>query len=160
MAVRKLSLSDFDAIDYELIAIHTSLEDYRLAYFLNQKLPILLSKCNNCIEFKTINGLAFFSKFSYLTEDTEEEWTLIENKDELLEIKKQYVTDLFSQRNEKITTNVYFLPEMKKVNYFLKVENTFLRMDEIVSILNKIPQISTAYCVDVENIKSKNNLIF
>ncbi len=160
MAVRKLSLSDFDAIDYELIAIHTSLEDYRLAYFLNLKLPILLSKCNSCIEFNTANGLAFFSKFSYLTEDTEEEWTLIENKDELLETKKQYATDLFSQKNEKITTNVYFLPEMKKVNYFLKVENAILQMDEIISTLNVIPQISTAYRVDVENIKSKNNLIF
>jgi hypothetical protein len=29
MAGLKLSLSDFDAIDYDLIAIHTSLEDYR-----------------------------------------------------------------------------------------------------------------------------------
>jgi hypothetical protein len=39
------NLGEFDAIDYHLIAIHTSLEDYRLAYFINQKLPINLSKC-------------------------------------------------------------------------------------------------------------------
>jgi hypothetical protein len=43
MATHKLELGDFDDIDYYLIAIHTSLEDYRIAYF-NQRLPINLSK--------------------------------------------------------------------------------------------------------------------
>ena len=41
MAIHKLHIDEFDEVDYELIAIHTSLEDYRLAYFLNKKLPIL-----------------------------------------------------------------------------------------------------------------------
>lgn len=160
MAVRKLSLSDFDAIDYDLIAIHTSLDDYRLAYFLNQKLPILLSKSSDFLEFKTLNGIAYFSKYSYLDKDTEEEWTLIENKDELLEINYDTTINLFSQKKEKITSNVYFLPEMKKVNYFLKIENTHLRLDEILSHVKSISPISTAYFVEVENLKSKNNLIF
>ena len=39
MAIHKLDLGEFDEIDYYLIAIHTSLEDYRLAFFINQKLP-------------------------------------------------------------------------------------------------------------------------
>ena len=67
---------------------------------------------------------------------------------------------LFSQKKEKITSNVYLLPEFKKVNYFLKIENTNLRLIEILSHLNSIHQIATAYVVDVENLKSKNNLIF
>ncbi len=50
MAIHKLHIDEFDEVDYELIAIHTSLEDYRLAYFLNQKLPILLSKSKNEIQ--------------------------------------------------------------------------------------------------------------
>lgn len=160
MAVRKLSLSDFDEIDYDLIAIHTSLDDYRLAYFLNQKLPILLSKSSEFLEFKTSNGIAYFSKFSFVEKDTEEEWTLIENKDELLDIVYDIPVDLFSQKKEKITSNVYLLPEFKKVNYFLKIENTNLRLIEILSHLNSIHQIATAYVVDVDNLKSKNNLIF
>ena len=158
MAILKLSLSDFNAIDYDLIAIHTSLEDYRLAFFINQKFPILLSKSSDFLEFQTINGLAFFSKFSYLELDTEEEWTLIENKDELADQNIDVPPDLFSQ--EKIASTVYFLPDMKKVNYFLKIENTFLRLDEIVLHLNSINQISAAYVVEVKNLKSKNNLIF
>ena len=50
MAIHKLDLGEFDEIDYYLIAIHTSLEDYRLAYFINQKLPINLSKSKNEIQ--------------------------------------------------------------------------------------------------------------
>ena len=160
MAVRKLYIDEFDTIDYELIAIHTSLEDYRLAYFINQKLPILLSKSNQFIEFKTLNGLAHFSKFSYTVEDLEEEWTLIENKDELTSNSHKVSVNLFSERENQITTNVFFLPELKKVNYFLKIENSQLKPFEIVTQLNKITQISTAYLIDVENLKSKNNLIF
>ncbi len=160
MAGLKLSLSDFDAIDYDLIAIHTSLEDYRLAFFLNQKLPILLSKCPDFVEFKSINGTAFFSKFSSLTKDTNEQWTLIENKDEIRAKNTASIVTLFSEIKDEITTTVFFLPEMKKVNYFLKIENTFMRLEEIITQLNSITQISTAYVVDLNTIKSKNNLIF
>jgi hypothetical protein len=160
MAVRKLYLSEFDAVDYNLIAIHTSLENYRLAYFLNQKLPILLSKSSNFLEFKNINGAALFSKFSYLVKNTQEEWTLIENKDEAVQEQRNASNTLFSQEVDQITTRIYFLPEMKKVNFFLKIENTLLDISEITALLNSITYISTAYAVDIENLKSKNNLIF
>lgn len=155
-----MSLSEFDTIDYDLIAIHTSLEDYRLAYFLNQKLPILLSKSKETIAFESQNGVAYFSKFSYFVEDTQEEWTLIENKDELIELEAIASKDLFSDEHPKIASTVYFLPELKKVDFLLKIENTFLAIADIIMHLNKIPQISTAYTVDVEHFKSKNNLIF
>jgi hypothetical protein len=160
MAVRKLFLSDFDAIDYDLIAIHTSLEDYRLAYFINQKFPILLSKSFNFVEFQTTNGIAFFSKFCSAKKNGNEEWTLIENKDELLQINPKSSNDLFSEEEEKITTNVYFMPELKKVNYFLKIESASLELEDIMSKLKTITQISTAYWVDSDKLKSKNNLIF
>ena len=57
MAIHKLDLGEFDEIDYYLIAIHTSLEDYRLAYFINQMLPINLSKNENEIQ---INNATIF----------------------------------------------------------------------------------------------------
>jgi hypothetical protein len=160
MAVRKLSLNEFDTVDYDLIAIHTSLEDYRLAYFLNQKLPILLSKSSSFVESQSTSGVAFFSKFSYLVNETQEEWHLIENKDEIIVASNAASNDLFSNEAQSISTNVYLLPEMKKVNFFLKIENTFITISEIVSRLNSINHISTAYAVEIENLKSKNNLIF
>ena len=85
---------------------------------------------------------------------------LIENKDELLSANNNPSTNLFSLEDQKITTNVFLVPEMKKVDYFLKIENALLPLTEIVSQINTISQVSTAYCLDPENLKSKNNLIF
>ena len=65
MAVHKLDLGEFDEIDYHLIAIHTSLEDYRLAYFINQKLPINLGKSKNEIQINIKEGETKFSRFYY-----------------------------------------------------------------------------------------------
>jgi len=37
MAVHKIFIEDFEEEDYHLIAIHTTLEDYRLAFFFKSK---------------------------------------------------------------------------------------------------------------------------
>ena len=39
--------------DYNLIGIHTSLEDYRLAFFLNNSLNTCLSRCHQDLDFGT-----------------------------------------------------------------------------------------------------------
>ena len=65
MAVLKLHLDEFDEVDYELIAIHSSIEDFRLAYFINQKLPIVLSKSKDEVGVMVKEGEAFFSKFTF-----------------------------------------------------------------------------------------------
>ena len=44
MGTIKLHIDDFEENDYLLIAIHTTLEDYRLAYFLNKYLGVQLQK--------------------------------------------------------------------------------------------------------------------
>jgi hypothetical protein len=62
----------------------------------------------------------------------------------------------------EISTKVYLLPEFKKADYFLKIENTESTMNalKIKTLLNRIDSISTVYSVDTNKIKSKNNLIF
>ena len=79
MAIHKLDLGEFDEIDYYLIAIHTSLEDYRLAYFINQKLPVNLSKSENEIQIKIKEGEINFSRFYYNDEENTASWNLIQN---------------------------------------------------------------------------------
>ncbi len=44
MAIHKIQINDFISDDYELIAIHSSLEDFKLAYCLNKELAIAVSK--------------------------------------------------------------------------------------------------------------------
>ena len=162
MAIHKLDLGEFDEIDYHLIAIHTSLEDYRLAYFINQKLPINLGKSKNEIQINIKEGETKFSRFYYHDVENEISWDLIQNTSEIVQQKNDNSQGLFSNIDIEVSTKVYLLPELKKVDYFLKIENTDKTMDmsKIQSILNTIENITTVYSVETNKIKSKNNLIF
>ena len=162
MAIHKLDLGEFDEIDYHLIAIHTSLEDYRLAFFINQKLPINLSKSLNEIQINIKEGETKFSRFYYHNIEKEISWNLIQNKGAVVQQKKDNSQNLFSNLTLEVATKVYLLPEFKKVDYFLKIENLdeTMNMTIIKTALNAIDNISTIYTVETNTIKSKNNLIF
>lgn len=162
MAIHKLDLGEFDEIDYHLIAIHTSLEDYRLAYFINQNLPINLSKSKDEIQINIKEGETNFSRFYYYDSENAISWNLIQNKNEVSQQKKDADQNLFSDLTQGIATKVYLLPEFKKADFFLKIENTdnTIEVSKIKTILNTIDSISTVYTVDIDQIRSKNNLIF
>jgi hypothetical protein len=162
MAVHKLDFDDFDEIDYHLVAIHTALEDYRLAYFINQKFPINLSKNKNEIQINIKEGETKFSRFYYYDKEKAISWNLIQNKNEVIQQKNDNSQNLFSNINLEVSTKVYLLPEFKKVDYFLKIENLEDNMNviEIQFLLNTIENISTAYTIETNKIKTKNNLIF
>ena len=162
MAIHKLDLGEFDEIDYHLIAIHTSLEDYRLAFFINQKLPINLSKSENEIQINIKEGETKFSRYYYHNIEKAISWNLIQNKGEVVQQKKDNGQNLFSNLTLEVATKVYLLPEFKKVDYFLKIENLDETMNgtKIQTALNSIDNISAIYTVETNKIKSKNNLIF
>jgi hypothetical protein len=162
MAIHKLDLGEFDEIDYYLIAIHTSLEDYRLAFFINQKLPINLSKSKNEIQINIKEGETKFSRYYYHNIEKAISWNLIQNKGEVIQQKKDNGQNLFSNLTLEVATKVYLLPEFKKVDYFLKIENLDETMNgtKIQTALNSIDNISAIYTVETNKIKSKNNLIF
>ncbi len=158
MAIHRLSIDDFDEDEYSLIAIHTSLEDYHLAYHINRNLSIQLQKCKPDIQVSTRDGDAMFSRFTFEDADRGDFWNLFQNKTEITATKMDGHT-LFEQPAD-VTSTVRFLPEFKRVDYFLKVENQQPQLDDILVSLKKINKVSTVYPVDVQQIKSKNNLIF
>ncbi len=162
MAIHKLQIDDFDEIDYNLIAIHTSLEDFRLAYFINKMLPINLSKSKNEVQINIKEGETHFSKFNFDDQENDIYWSLIQNKNEVTREKKDNNLNLFANTTLNIATKVYLLPEFKKVDYFLKIDNAEENIDleKITSLLNTIERISTVYLIDINIIKNKNNLIF
>lgn len=162
MAIHKLNFGEFDEIDYHLIAIHTSLEDYRLAYFINQNLLINLRKNENEIQINIKEGETLFSRFNYTNNEKGVSWNLLQNKNEVTEFKKEKNQNLFSNISLEVSTKVFLLPEFKKVDYFLKIENLDdeIELEDIQTKLNTINNISTAYKVETNIIKSKYNLIF
>lgn len=157
MAIHKIQIDDFNSANYEVIAIHASIEDYRLAYFLNQTFGIQLSKCDNPIELKNKEGKSSFHLFFYDDELQDICWNLIENHS----IVSQYnntETGIF----DAIETRSFLLPEAKKADYILKIENIDTKFNtvQIAQKISEITHVTTAYPIDIENFKSKNNLIF
>jgi len=131
-----------------------------LAYFLNQKLPILLSKSKNEIQINIKEGVTFFSRFIYENSDTDSCWSLVQNKNEVTALISNNNQNLFGETSFEVATKAFLLPELKKVDYFLKIENSTCEIDTVIAMTNTIPQIATVYSVDSNSIKSKNNLIF
>ncbi len=158
----KTHLDELEEDDYQLIAIHTSLEDYRLAYFINQQLPVNLKKCEKELHVRVKQGETHFARFHFEDQDNLIFWDLIENKNSVLSEQNNTVPDLFSQSTNTFSASTYLLPEYKKVNFFLKIESEEqqLEISEFVSKINTIDKITMVYAVDKDKIKSKNNLIF
>ena len=162
MATLKLYIDELEELDFNLLAIHTSMEDYRLAYFLNQKLQLNLRKNKEEIKVKNKEGSTYFSRFTF--EDTKKDvfWNLIENENEITLKQNNINQGLFTESKNSFTTKDFLLPEYKKVNFFLKIEapKESVIPSEIATLIKSIDKISTVYYIDLENIKSKNNLIF
>ena len=159
MAIHKLHLEDFDQVDYNLIAIHTAQEDYKLAFKLNQKLSISLSKNENEIPVEIQQKLTHFSRFTYDDEEKMVVWDLIQNKQKIELPNQEKVANLFENKN--FTRRISLVSELKKVDYFLKIEHdSQYKIKDIINKINKIDSISAVYEVNANEIKSKNNLIF
>lgn len=161
MAIHKLHFDDYDELECQLYAIHTTLEDYRLAFFINQLLPVLLKKSKEAVIALYKKNRIAFSKFEYEDVKNDLIWTLIQNKT-LTEEQNNREASLFTAVNQNIVSKNYFVPEMKKVDYFLKI-NAPKEIFETQLYINRLvenPWISACYNVDVTKLKSKNNLIF
>lgn len=157
----KTFLEEINEIEYQLIAIHTSLEDYRLAYFINQQLSVNLKKCNKDLHVKVKQGETHFARFTFEDERNSIVWNLIENKNDILNAQNDAVNDLFSSEVNSFSSAAYLLPEYKKVNFFLKIEcEKTLNLSEFILKINTIDKIAMVYSIEKDKIKSKNNLIF
>jgi hypothetical protein len=161
MYVHKLHIGEFDEIDYQLIAIHSPLEDYRLAYYINQNLPVNLKKSNCNIHISNKDGETQFTRFIF-EDDKDIAWNLVQNQNDAILSSENNNQGLFANSNNEFSPKIYLIPEFKKVDYFLKIENGEVNIDvsKIANSIKKIDRVSTVYAVEVEKIKSKNNLIF
>ena len=157
MAIHKIQINDFVSDDYELIAVHSSLDDYKLAYMLNKELGVQLSKNLAYVEIAIPEGKSAFSNYIFDDEKNDVVWTLIENKTTIINSNKQ-TTSLF----EQVDITVFLLPEFKKADYLIKIENIDDGFDSesIIEKIQEIKNVTTAYAIDITNLKSKNNLIF
>lgn len=161
MKIHKLNIDEFDDQDYKLIALHSALEDYRIAYFINKLLNIRLEISAKDIEIETGTSQGFFSHYIYPDLENDVIWNLITNKTFFSSTTKEN-SPLFNETDTTFCSSIYLLPELKTVDYLLKIEEAddSFDIDFIIEKLNSLKFITTAYELHQNKIKSKNNLIF
>lgn len=159
MALHKLLVDDFYDTSYSLLAIHCRLEDYRLAYLLNKYLKLNLSRQPQDLDYKYF--AATYSIYEWNDEEHFTTWNMISNVCKKEEDSLQSSGSLFSTQ-EKVLKTYYLLPELKNVDYLIKISNDDRYFDDkdILEKIQAIPQVITTYAVDVDQLKSKENLIF
>ena len=159
MALHKLLVDDFEDEAYVLFAIHCNLEDFRMAYLLNQSLNINLKRYAYDLDFEYTT--ASYSVYEWQDPKKQVTWNLAQNIFKREEDSLVSSGSLFDTSSKVIKT-YNLIPEYKNVNYFLKIENdnNNINLKNIISNIQKIPQVITVYDVDVSSLKSKNNLIF
>ena len=153
----KLNLNQFPE-NYHLIAIHSDLDEFRLAYFLNKNLNISLKRKNNDIYFAEQD--ANYSSFEFLDETKYLKWIFFSNKSLVSEKKSNNDYGLFGQINSALN-EVSLLNHQKSVDYFLIVEN-IANNTYIEKVLKKISEISgviTSFLSE-NKLENKENLIF
>ncbi|MDA9640251.1 IPExxxVDY family protein, partial [Flavobacteriaceae bacterium] len=66
------------------------------------------------------------------------------------------------ETNDKSWVKHSLIPEHNSVDYLLKIDNGggFINEKEILNKIQKISKVSTAYSIDVSQLKSKEHLIF
>lgn len=161
MAIHRLYIDDFETINYSLIAIHSNLEDYRLAYFINKSLNLELKKNEKDIPIETKFGNSDFARFVFDDENQAIFWNFIQNKNQIIISNQNQSIGLFDGAAIEAQKKVYLLPEFKTVDYFLKIEHEDnINELKIINKINLIDQISAVYSIETTNIKNKNNLIF
>jgi hypothetical protein len=162
MKKNKLLLDDLLSTDFFLAGINASTEMYQLAYFINKELNIKLKRTGQDIDFYYKDAVAYFQWYEYFSKELQSEIYFVTNKTYSKEQKLVATGSLFS--GEEVEYRVrYLIPELKTVDYFIKVEEAALDQLNYKSLLyklNSIRQISTAYQIDNQKIKSPQNLIF
>lgn len=156
MHIYSLDINDFSIDTFALIGIHTTLEDYKLAYLLNKHLCMHFYRERDDIDFKNKQIRSFFSLYTYQNKKLDCNFFLVSNV--CKQLSESSEIELFSE-NEIIT---YLLSNQKKVDYFIKIEGEIANnyITSVVNKIQKIPEIVTAYTIDTETLKSKEALIF
>ena len=151
MHTHTLSSDDLEN-DYTLIAIHSNTEPYKLAFEINQKLKIQLKRCSYDVSFGGNNSM--FDLYKHISETYNTKLYLILNKTlSEKEIKDQL---LF----ENLSESSFLIPELKKVEYLLKIEGGGFNVQNLLRKLNELDSIISCYKAKIKTVKSKYNLIF
>ena len=153
----KLNLNQFPE-NYHLIAIHSDLDEFRLAFFLNKKLNIGLKRKNNDIYFSEQD--ANYSSYEFLDDTKYLKWIFFSNKSLVSEKSPDQDLSLFG-KGSTVLNEISLLSQQKSVDYFLIIENIANKtyIDKVLKKISEISGVITSFLSE-NKLENKENLIF
>ena len=146
---KKYILKDELGFDFDLIAIHSSIEGFYLAYLLNRTLKGNFVRVTNDEVLTSLD----FEFFKWENKKEGINCSLISNK-KTIRLKKSNSPLFFFEETKKVS----LINSLKNVNYFIKI-NSGLEISNVFEKIKSLPQIILTYIIDNKKIKSKINLI-
>ena len=161
MPAHKLILDDVFEQPFKLLAVHASIEDYRLAFMFNKYLNLRLARMSKDIDFQNGELRILFAHYAFEDKQNYCHYHLVSNMARGETGSALYPNSLF-EGEQSVYQKAFLLPEFKQVDYFLKIEDETDAVSEklLLEKVKEIPQVSTAYAIAFHQIKSKENLIF
>jgi hypothetical protein len=127
--------------DYFLLALACHEPDYRACWILNQSLGLKLVRMDNLhVHDQKAGGDFEFARYFFEDEERMTQWYLISNH----------------------TENAYFAPELKNIDFFLRLSGEFSEKDvkNILAELKKTSGILTAFETERKTIRNQIFLQF
>ena len=138
-----------------LIALHSNVEIFFLAYLLNKNLKTSFKKMKYNIISNENDYL--FERYQSIDKNKREKMDLFSNKSAL---KKNRTTDqVFSLFDSSYFKKFFFIDEFKDVDFFIK-KDSINNLDLLIKKIKLIEEIESSYLVDEKLLKNKENLIF
>lgn len=123
---------------FYLLGISSSENDYRLTWKINKKLNIRLRKStDHLVQKKGVTQK--FLLYRYSDDETYLDYFIVGNKSE----------------------NGFLIEELRNIDFFIQIHGTLdeEQKNKILSSLKKIEGISGVFNLDINNLRSKDNLI-
>ena len=150
------------AIDEEflLLAIHSSLEEYKLAFLINKHLNLRFQRKKKDLDFFNKSGSITYPIYKYIDATKDDAFYLLSNVCKTISEKTISAGSLFDIEYEEKTH--YLVHEFKQADFLMKIltEEPQMYETDFLSKLSKIPDLVTAYTIDQNKLKSKQNLNF
>jgi hypothetical protein len=142
--MRKKKLEADINYDFSVIGMITPMKEYKLAWYINKVLHIQLIKENDIeLDFLKSSNILISN---YFHETEHSYFRLLKNK----------------SINDSDEKPAYILPELMKFDYLILTQGyeAAITLQEMKKALNQIPKVQYVQVFQIEDLKSKENLIF
>ncbi|NVJ87044.1 MAG: IPExxxVDY family protein [Algoriphagus sp.] len=140
--MKKVKLQIEHSYDFELLGLVSPVRDYKMAWLINREMNLNLIRTEDLeIEFLSVPNLKISQYF--------------------LSLPHGYIQLLKNKALSSSRQVSYLIPELKYMDYFLLLQDETYQIDSqlFVSELSKNPYIQNVIKLDVNKLKSKENLL-